>query len=204
MSESPSASRGASGRRATLLATALLLAVLGVAAAIWILRSSQTRGDEEGVRIKLRLAGAREEVRLVESPEGFVFVLDEDGAPRRLNPEEFAAALYDQERQRDWLAVLLNITSPIGVAWVALGLLGQILFAGRMIVQWLYSERHRRSIVPPVFWWLSLAGSMLLLAYFLWRTDIVGILGQSLGFVIYARNLMLIRRARQIDGASET
>ena len=76
---------------------------------------------------------------------------------------------------------------------MALGLLGQLLFTGRMLVQWLHSERVGRSEVPPIFWWMSLGGAAMLLTYFLWRMDIVGVLGQSLGFVIYLRNIMLIR-----------
>ena len=89
---------------------------------------------------------------------------------------------------------LLNITSPIGIAWVGLGLLGQGLFTGRMIVQWLVSEKNKRSVVPVAFWWMSLAGATMLVTYFAWRKDIVGILGQSIGWLIYSRNLWLIYR----------
>jgi lipid-A-disaccharide synthase-like uncharacterized protein len=89
---------------------------------------------------------------------------------------------------------VLNITGPAGIAWVAMGLLGQVLFTGRMILQWLTSERARRSVVPVGFWWMSLAGASMLLAYFVWRRDIVGVLGQSAGWMIYSRNLWLIYR----------
>ncbi|MEM9416080.1 MAG: lipid-A-disaccharide synthase N-terminal domain-containing protein [Planctomycetota bacterium] len=88
--------------------------------------------------------------------------------------------------------------------WVALGLLGQVLFTGRMLVQWLSSERAKRSVVPPAFWWLSLTGAAMLLAYFIWRTDIVGILGQATGFLIYARNLWLIYMRREPDSRRPT
>lgn len=95
-----------------------------------------------------------------------------------------------------WLR-LLNIGSPLGAAWVALGLLGQLAFASRMLVQWLASERLGRSVVPVVFWWLSLVGASMLLAYFVWRKDVVGVLGQSAGFLVYSRNLWLIHRGRE-------
>ncbi|MEM7245783.1 MAG: lipid-A-disaccharide synthase N-terminal domain-containing protein [Acidobacteriota bacterium] len=90
---------------------------------------------------------------------------------------------------------MLNISSPLGFAWVALGFLGQLCFTGRMLVQWLASEKQRRSVVPPAFWWMSLVGATMLLAYFAWRRDLVGVIGQSTGWFIYARNLVLIRRA---------
>ncbi|MEM6911223.1 MAG: lipid-A-disaccharide synthase N-terminal domain-containing protein [Verrucomicrobiota bacterium] len=79
-----------------------------------------------------------------------------------------------------------------GLFWVGLGLLGQFLFTGRMIVQWLASEKQKRSVVPTAFWWMSLGGSSLLIIYFTWRVDIVGILGQSTGWFIYLRNLWFI------------
>ncbi len=78
--------------------------------------------------------------------------------------------------------------------WMALGLLGQAVFSGRFFVQWLASERAGRSIVPRAFWHLSILGSAILLAYSIYKKDPVFILGQSAGFVIYARNLFLIRR----------
>ena len=78
--------------------------------------------------------------------------------------------------------------------WIGLGLLGQALFSARFVVQWLASERVRRSIVPTAFWWLSLAGGATLLTYAIWRRDPVFILGQGAGLFVYVRNLMLIRQ----------
>lgn len=99
---------------------------------------------------------------------------------------------------------LLRITSWPGVAWVGLGLLGQVIFAGRMFVQWWASEKKGQSVVPPAFWWMSLVGGLMVFVYFVWRQDIVGVLGQCSGIVIYARNLRLIqkqeRRAQQAAG----
>jgi lipid-A-disaccharide synthase-like uncharacterized protein len=63
-------------------------------------------------------------------------------------------------------------------------------------LQWLATERARRSVVPTAFWLLSIAGALLLLAYSIYRRDPVFILGQSAGLVVYARNLSFIRRAR--------
>jgi len=95
---------------------------------------------------------------------------------------------------RSWVFRTLNITSPIGFAWVAMGLLGQVLFTGRMIVQWLASEKEKKSVVPVSFWWMSLIGASMLILYFIWRKDIVGVLGQATGWGIYVRNLVLIHR----------
>ena len=78
--------------------------------------------------------------------------------------------------------------------WLAVGFAGQLLFTSRFLVQWIASERRRQSVIPPAFWWLSLGGAFLLLAYAIWRRDPVFILGQSFGFVVYARNLFLIAR----------
>ncbi len=78
--------------------------------------------------------------------------------------------------------------------WLGIGLIGQLLFTSRFLVQWITSERVGRSIVPLAFWWLSVCGGLTLLAYSIWRQDPVFILGQSFGLIVYARNLMLIRR----------
>jgi lipid-A-disaccharide synthase-like uncharacterized protein len=77
--------------------------------------------------------------------------------------------------------------------WLVLGFGGQALFSARFLVQWITSERKRRSVVPPVFWWLSLGGGLCLLAYALLRRDPVFIVGQGAGIVVYVRNLMLLR-----------
>ncbi|MBY0307176.1 MAG: lipid-A-disaccharide synthase N-terminal domain-containing protein [Phycisphaerales bacterium] len=98
----------------------------------------------------------------------------------------------------NWLYRAVNVSTPLGVAWVVLGFAGQIIFGGRWIVQWIASEKARASEVPISFWWMSLLGSAMLFAYFVWRNDVVGVLGQTSGVVIYARNIQLIRkRARR-------
>ncbi|WP_233593466.1 lipid-A-disaccharide synthase N-terminal domain-containing protein [Cobetia sp. cqz5-12] len=81
--------------------------------------------------------------------------------------------------------------------WVAVGFGGQALFSARFIIQWLASEKARRSIVPRAFWWFSLVGGMTLLAYAIHREDPVFIAGQGAGLFIYLRNLSLIKRDRQ-------
>ncbi|GHB27036.1 lipid-A-disaccharide synthase N-terminal domain-containing protein [Salinicola rhizosphaerae] len=81
--------------------------------------------------------------------------------------------------------------------WLAIGFIGQALFSARFIIQWLASERARRSIVPVAFWFFSLGGGATLLAYAIYRRDPVFIAGQGAGLIIYVRNLMLIRRERQ-------
>jgi len=92
-----------------------------------------------------------------------------------------------------WLKRLLLVDSWAGV-WLALfGLAAQAVFMSRMLVQWIASERARRSVVPVAFWWLSLVGAAMLLVYGVLRQDIVIIAAQSLGGVIYLRNLWLIR-----------
>ena len=80
--------------------------------------------------------------------------------------------------------------------WLAIGLAGQALFSARFLVQWLVSEKRRESVIPVAFWYLSLAGSAVLLTYAIYRKDPVFILGQSMGSVIYLRNLWLILQKR--------
>ena len=80
--------------------------------------------------------------------------------------------------------------------WLLIGFSGQLLFTSRFLVQWIASERAKRSIVPLAFWWFSLAGGATLLAYALWRRDPVFAVGQASGLVIYTRNLMLIGKDR--------
>jgi lipid-A-disaccharide synthase-like uncharacterized protein len=88
---------------------------------------------------------------------------------------------------------LFHFDSRFELFWVLFGLFGQLMFTGRFLVQWIASERARRSVVPVAFWYFSIAGGLVLLAYAIYRADPVFILGQTLGVVIYARNLWLIR-----------
>ncbi len=76
--------------------------------------------------------------------------------------------------------------------WVSVGLIGQVVFGLRFIVQWIATEKQKRSVIPVGFWYLSLAGSLILLAYAIYRCDPVFILGFSLNLLIYVRNLYFI------------
>ncbi|MGM0583252.1 MAG: lipid-A-disaccharide synthase N-terminal domain-containing protein [Pseudomonadota bacterium] len=91
------------------------------------------------------------------------------------------------------LASALGAQSRAELIWILVGLGGQALFMTRFLVQWIVSERARRSVVPDSFWWFSIGGAAVLLSYAIWRADPVFILGQSLGLLIYSRNLWLIR-----------
>jgi lipid-A-disaccharide synthase-like uncharacterized protein len=172
-------------------------------------RAAPPGGVEEGTvaGVTVQLAGSEERVRLQRLPDGSLrFLLTRhDGSVEALTPEAFARRVYHEEAGRSWWLLLLNITSPLGLAWVAVGLAGQVLFAGRMVVQWVASERSRRSVVPAAFWWMSLAGASMLIVYFVWRRDVVGVLGQATGWIIYLRNLSLIlgsRRAPVLPGSA--
>ncbi len=81
--------------------------------------------------------------------------------------------------------------------WILVGLGGQALFMMRFLIQWIASERARRSVIPVAFWWFSIGGASVLLAYAIYRADPVFILGQSLGFIIYIRNLWFIYAERR-------
>lgn len=87
---------------------------------------------------------------------------------------------------------VLQVRTGYELVWIAIGLAGQALFMLRFVIQWIVSERARRSVIPVSFWWLSIAGAAVLLAYAIYRRDPVFVLGQSLGFFVYSRNLWLV------------
>jgi lipid-A-disaccharide synthase-like uncharacterized protein len=150
-------------------------------------------------RVKVDLPGAKDSVKVVRLADGNVaYVVKRLGSERDrvLTPDEFTKFLYESRTRAGWLETIFNITSPVGIIWVSVGLLGQILFTGRMLIQWFASEKSGRSVIPVAFWWMSLIGATMLLIYFIWRRDIVGVLGQATGWEIYVRNLVLIRRSR--------
>jgi lipid-A-disaccharide synthase-like uncharacterized protein len=84
--------------------------------------------------------------------------------------------------------------------WTMVGLIGQFMFFSRFLVQWMVSERQKKSVVPKAFWYLSLAGGLFILAYSIKINDPVFILGQSCGVIVYVRNLILINRNKQMVG----
>ena len=88
------------------------------------------------------------------------------------------------------------------VVWLCIGFLGQALFSMRFLVQWIYSEKKKRSVIPLAFWYFSLAGGITLLSYAIYRRDPVFILGQATGVFIYTRNLQLIARERKSKPSS--
>lgn len=87
-----------------------------------------------------------------------------------------------------------STTSQGDLIWLCVGLLGQVLFMMRFIVQWLHSERHQKSIIPVSFWYFSLIGGLTVLLYGIHKLEPVIILGQLPGTFVYARNLILIKR----------
>lgn len=78
--------------------------------------------------------------------------------------------------------------------WLIVGFVGQAVFTGRFVLQWLYIEFKKRSVIPVGFWYLSMLGSSILLVYAIYRQDPVFIAGQSFGLLVYLRNLQLISR----------
>ncbi len=99
-----------------------------------------------------------------------------------------------------WIGSIEQIWSGLSTTekvWLGLGLIAQVLFFSRFLVQWLASERAGKSVLPVLFWYLSISGATLLLAYSIYRSDPIFILGQSCGVLIYTRNLWLIRREKR-------
>jgi lipid-A-disaccharide synthase-like uncharacterized protein len=135
-------------------------------------------------------------------------ITERDGEPVVVFPREGGDAVYEggpflreikrrQQAKQGWggLFAVLDITSWTGLFWVTFGLIGQCLFAARMLVQWIASEKARASVIPVEFWWLSLVGSTMIVIYFVWRVELVGILGQATGWFVYVRNLWFIHTA---------
>ena len=80
--------------------------------------------------------------------------------------------------------------------WLAFGLVAQLLFTARFLVQWISSERAGQSVVPMAFWFFSIGGGLMLLGYAFYRKDPVFIIGQAFGVFVYLRNLQFILRKR--------
>ncbi len=178
-----------------LLEVALLFALIGWLASTLLDGAARTDG---AIDLKVQLTGAEDRAVLVHREDGSLAyrIRTDLGEEVWLAPEQFARRLFEDQRSRGPWEVLLNVSSPAGFLWVTLGFLGQILFTGRMLVQWFVSEREKRSIVPPSFWWMSLVGASMLLVYFIWRREPIGVLGQATGWFVYVRNLWMIHKSK--------
>lgn len=106
----------------------------------------------------------------------------------------------------EWFRNWASLHSMSDLIWLAVGFVSQLMFSMRFLIQWLVSEKHERSTVPVAFWYFSLAGAIMMMMYGIQRGEPVIIFGQSFGFVVYIRNLMLIyrqkKRERQVEEAS--
>lgn len=93
--------------------------------------------------------------------------------------------------QMDFNRLLKNENVPIWL--LSLGSIGQVVFTFRFIYQWIYSESRKTSLLPLGFWTISLIGSILILIYGIIRKDPVLFVGQLFGFIIYFRNIIIIK-----------
>lgn len=179
-------------KKILILLEILLIAGLG-AWCYFTLTETHPRKPGE-VEVTVQIPDARDKALLYKADDGTYHyrIHINTGQDEDLTADQLAARIHRARTTRSPGQKLLNISSPSEYAWVILGLLGQILFTGRMVVQLIVSEKNKKSTVPPMFWWMSLAGSTMLMIYFLWRQDPIGLLGQSFGWFIYIRNLWLI------------
>ncbi len=83
--------------------------------------------------------------------------------------------------------------------WLYLGLVGQFFFSARFLVQWIATEKQKKSVIPHSFWYFSILGSTLLLIYAIYKKDPVFILGQSMGMIVYIRNLQIIFKKEKFE-----
>ncbi len=81
--------------------------------------------------------------------------------------------------------------------WLVFGVVAQLLFAARFIVQWISSEKAGKSVIPFAFWFFSMGGGLMTLVYGIVKREPVIILGQGLATIIYVRNIMLIMKERK-------
>lgn len=181
-------------RRKLITLMIALVALIAAAGVYWALDRSELAAGRKVAVIPTEAKSAR----LLTNEEGDLVyrVYWREGGTNDLTPIVFAKMVSEEYRERPIYQRVLNVTSDFGLFWVGVGLLAQGVFMARMVVQWIASEKHKRSVVPPMFWWLSLAGASMLIVYFIWRQDIIGVLGQATGWIVYIRNLMLLSREK--------
>jgi lipid-A-disaccharide synthase-like uncharacterized protein len=158
----------------------------------------QTAPIPNAVRADIKLPDSRAQLFVQRNADGrFRYLVRHPGGiTEEVTSDQLAGQLY-RAGNSGWLSALGG-SSPMVMFWLGIGLFGQLLFTGRMLVQWLVSEKKGTSVVPPIFWWMSLVGSLLLLTYFLWRRDPIGLLGQAFGSFVYLRNILWILEGRKV------
>jgi len=129
--------------------------------------------NEKGLWKKLHLIFRA--LVILTPPVAITLIVDDAG--------QFNATFFENEDIPMWMVIY--------------GCIGQVLFTLRFIYQWLYSAKRGESILPVGFWIISLIGSGLIISYGVIRHDMVIIVGQSVGFVAYLRNIILIKKSGQ-------
>lgn len=94
----------------------------------------------------------------------------------------------------EWIESALARQPVDELIWMIVGIFGQLMFASRWFVQWIVSERAKRSIVPVIFWFISIIGGTISLVYAIYLESVPFIMGQAGGLFVYFRNLWLIYR----------
>jgi lipid-A-disaccharide synthase-like uncharacterized protein len=190
-----------------------MLGVVGLAVYLMLGPLSPRTVPLQPGQVALEIGVAQKKLRVVQSPAvdppgSFTYRVlnDPDFGAEEMSADDFQQkiAARGAGRGRSWVLRLFNVSSYANLLWVALGFGGQAVFAGRMWVQWIASERARRSVVPAAFWYMSLAGGLTLTAYFIWRQDLVGVVGQASGVVIYFRNIRFLRLHRPVNDQGRT
>ncbi len=106
-----------------------------------------------------------------------------------------AILYYGYTNGNNDLENLLN--NPDIATWLLiLGIVAQVVFTSRFVYQWLYAEKNKEAILPLGFWIISLIGGLMTLTYFIFRQDIVLIISNLMGAIIYTRNIMLYKKKR--------
>jgi lipid-A-disaccharide synthase-like uncharacterized protein len=180
-----------------ILGEILFIGVLCVAAVVIFRQHPPIAG---AVRAEIKLPDSSAQVYLQRdgSGESQYYIWHPGGTAEKVSVGQLTDQLYTAGKGGGLFSSFGGASMTV-LIWLGLGLFGQLLFTGRMVVQWIASERKGTSIVPPMFWWMSLIGSLLLLAYFFWRRDPIGLLGQAFGSFIYLRNIIWILEGKRLD-----
>lgn len=97
------------------------------------------------------------------------------------------------------MSLFNEFMTVLGHPMAVFGVVGQSLFSCRFLIQWIASERQKKSTVPEAFWYFSVFGGVLTLVYAIWRRDPVFSVAQAMGLLVYVRNIVLIRNHKAVS-----